>query len=71
MWNVGFTKSSFVAGEQPNVEEEQKTEGNSKHGRHQCQKQDMQFNTTIEQFALRERERERGKKFIVCLQQIN
>jgi len=53
------------------VEEEQKTEGNSKHGRHQCQKQDMQFNTTIEQFALRERERERGKKFIVCLQQIN
>ncbi len=39
------------------MEEEQKTEGDRKHGRHQCQEQNMQFNTTIKQFALREREK--------------
>lgn len=33
------------------MEEEQKTEGDRKHGRHQCQEQNMQFNTAIKQFA--------------------
>lgn len=56
VWREGFTKCGFVASKQPDVEDEQKRKGDGKHGRNQRQKQNMQFNTTIKQLALKEKE---------------